>query len=102
MSGGERCCPTADANGFKMENSFMFDGHLAESLHSGGAYGQERDDGRTAKRLALDFCEVAFGLRFAEVLYYAGHTAWTRWFFGIAWDWTAVLVDRRLRNLCGY
>jgi hypothetical protein len=76
--------------------------HLAESLHSGGAYGQERDDGRTAKRLALDFCEVAFGLRFAEVLYYAGHTAWTRWFFGIAWDWTAVLFDRRLRNLCGY
>jgi len=27
------------------------------------------------------------------------YDTWTRWFHGIAWDWTSVLFDRRFRNL---
>ena len=92
-------CPAADASGFKMESPFHFDGHLAQTLYSGGAYGQQRGDGRAEKQMALDFCESAFGLRFSEMLHYVNYEAWTDWFHGIAWDSTAVLFDRRQRNL---
>jgi hypothetical protein len=92
-------CPTGDVNGFKMEAPFLIDGHLVHSLYSGGAYWKQSGDGRAEKQMALDFCEGAFGLRFSEMLYYISHEAWTDWFHGIAWDSTAVLFDRRLRNL---
>jgi len=92
-------CPIGDANGFKMQSPFLIDGHLAEVLYSGGAYWQKRGDGRPEKQMALDFCEAAFGLRFSEMLYYINYDAGTPWFHGIAWDSTATLVDRRLRNL---
>jgi hypothetical protein len=40
-------------------------------------------------------------MRFSEVLYFQSHNAWTPWFgaISIALDWTAVLIDRRLRKL---
>jgi hypothetical protein len=92
-------CVAGDGNGFKMESPFLFDGHLAQSLHTGGAYWKQQGDGKAERQLALSFCEAAFNSRFAEVLSYVSYDMWTRWFHGIAWDWTSVLFDLRLRNL---
>lgn len=92
-------CPVGDANGFKMESPFLFDGHLAHWLFYGGAYWQQRGDGRSEKQMAIDFCKAAFDLRFSEMLYYISYEAWTSWFNGIAWDLTAILFDQRKRNL---
>ncbi len=56
-------------------------------------------DGREEKEAAMQFCNAMFGLRFSELLFYVSYRAWTPWFEGIAWDWTAVLFDRRFRYL---
>ena len=68
-------------------------------MHNGGAYTKMNGDGRVEKESYLAFCGAIFGMRFAEVSYFSSHRPWTPWFQGIAWDWTAVLFDRRLRSL---
>ena len=92
-------CNFGDDNGFQMANSFLFDGLLAQILYGGGAYTRGHGDGRTEKENSLAFCDAVFGSRFSEVSYFSSHSAWTPWFEGIAWDWTAVLFDRRSRAL---
>jgi len=82
-----------------MSDQFLFDGVLANMLYHGGAYGQAKGDGRAEKAFALDVSEAMFGLRFGEVNCYMTSYAWTPWFEGIAWDFTAVLFDRRVRRL---
>jgi len=93
-----QACSIATVDGFKMESSVLFDGHLAQSLHAGGAYAAKSPlDAKLAKQLALAVCEDLFEQRFSEISVYINWDAWTPWFHGIAWDWTAVLFDRRKR-----
>jgi len=92
-------CSFGDGNDFQMSNSFFLDGQLAAVLYAGGAYTKSQGDGHTEKESSLAFCDAVFGLRFSEVSYFLSHSAWTPWFEGIAWDWTAVLFDRRSRAL---
>jgi hypothetical protein len=100
FNASSRTCSTATADGFKMESSFLFDGHLAQSLYAGGAYGAKSGPGaKEAKQLALAVCDELFERRFSEVSAFNNYDAWTPWFHGIAWDWTAVLFDRRERVL---
>jgi len=84
---------------FRVTSSFLFDGELAQAVYAGGAYTSPEGDGRTEKENSLAFCEALFGLRLSEVWYCSSHSAWTPWFGNIAWDWTAILFDRRLRAL---
>jgi hypothetical protein len=90
--------PEDDGN-FRVTSSFLFDGELAQSLYAGGAYTNAAGDGRSGKENSLAFCEALFGLRLSEVSYYSSRSAWTPWFGNIAWDWTAILFDRRARTL---
>ncbi|HWE86570.1 MAG TPA: hypothetical protein VG267_16620 [Terracidiphilus sp.] len=84
---------------FRARSSFLFDGQLAQVLYAGGAYTRATGDGRVEKENSLAFCEALFGLRFSEVSHFSSRSAWTPWFGGIAWDWTAILFDRRARTL---
>lgn len=93
-------CTLASSGGFKFDSPFLLDGQLAKSLFEGGAYAPEtKIDGKTAKRLAMDFCEAVFDQRYEDVCLYSSDEAWTPWFHGIAWDWTALLFDKRTRTL---
>lgn len=92
-------CSLGDGSGFQMTSSFLFDGQLAQVLYSGGAYTKSIGDGRIEKENSLAFCDAVFGSRFSEISCFSSHSAWTPWFQGIAWDWTAVLFDRRRREL---
>ena len=92
-------CGIAHDGDFQMISSFMFDGQLAQVLYAGGAYTRGRGDGRAEKEDSLGFCEAVFRLRFSEISYFSSHSAWTPWFESIAWDWTAILFDRRVRTL---
>lgn len=95
-----QACSISTAEGFKMDSSFLFDGHLAQALYAGGAYdSKSRPDGKQAKQLALAVCDDLFEQRFSEISFFNNYDAWTPWFHGIAWDWTAVLFDRRTRRL---
>ena len=91
-------CSIASADGFNMESPFLLDGRIAQSLYAGGAYGQSELDARTAKALAIAFCEELFEQRYSEIALFTNFSAWTLWFGGIAWDWTAFLFDRRKRS----
>ena len=96
---GPNCgCSIASTDGFTMESSFLLDGRIAQSLYAGGAYGQSELDARTAKQLATAFCEELFEQRYSEIALFSNFSAWTPWFGGIAWDWTAFLFDQRKRT----
>jgi hypothetical protein len=47
----------------------------------------------------MEFCEALFGQRYEDVCLYTSCEPWTPWFAGIAWDWTALLFDKRDRAL---
>jgi hypothetical protein len=91
--------PLTDAHDFSAESPFLFDGRLAGSLYSGGAYTVWEGDGRAEKQLALDFCKAAFALRFGDLASYVNFGPWTPWFHEMGYDWTSVLFDVELRNL---
>lgn len=93
-------CTLSSSGGFKFDNPFLLDGQLAQNIFAGGAYAPATTiDGRTAKRLAMDFCEAVFDQRYEDVCLFTSYQAWTPWFAGIAWDWTGILFDRRKRTL---
>jgi hypothetical protein len=91
-------CSIVSTDGFVMESCFLLDGRIAQALYAGGAYGQSELDARSAKQLATAFCEELFEQRYSEIVLFSNLSAWTRWFRGIAWDWTAFLFDRRKRT----
>ena len=61
-------CTLASSGGFKFDNPFLLDGQLAQNLFAGGAYTPvAKIDGRTAKRLAMEFCEAVFEERYEDI-----------------------------------
>lgn len=95
-----QACSIATTDRFELESSFLFDGRLAQSLYMGGAYrAKSGPSAKEAKQLALAVCDELFEQRFSEISAFNNYSPWTPWFHGIAWDWTAVLFDRRKRVL---
>ena len=86
-------------SGLSMQDPFLFDGHLANMLHNGGAYKNPEGDGRRERLFALEVADAMFGLRYSEINLCLSYDRWTPWFLGSGWDFTAVLFDRRLRRL---
>ncbi len=57
-------CTIGSSGGFKCDNPFLLDGQLAQNLYEGGAYPPPtKIDGKTAKHLAMAFCDAIFGQR---------------------------------------
>ena len=92
---GATCSPY----GLKLESPFTFDATLATTLYQGGAYHSSEGDGKAEKELAIAFCDALFEQRYGEMAYFVTFDAWSPWFYDVAWDWTAVLWDRRKRVL---
>jgi hypothetical protein len=87
------------SSGLKLADPFQLDGNFARRLYNGGAYWIVKEDGKSAKMLALAVCEAMFGLRYGEVAFVESFAAWTSWFHNVAWDLTEIVFDRRLRRL---
>jgi hypothetical protein len=85
-------------DGFTMESPFLLDGRIAQALYGGGAYRQSVLDARSARQLAAAFCEELFEQRYSEIVLFSNLSAWTPWFSGIAWNWTAFLFDPQETN----
>ena len=99
-TGESDTCEIVKARGFEFDNPFLFDGQLAARLFTGGAYGASQNiEAKAAKQLAMGFCDAVFQQRYGDVSLFSSYDAWTPWFHGIAWDWTAILFDRRDRRL---
>jgi len=92
-------CSITNSDGFSFDNPFLLDGQLAQHLFAGGAYPYAtKIDGKTAMQLAADYCEAIFNRRYEDVRLYTSYEAWSPWFFGIAWDWSSIVFDRRNRT----
>lgn len=76
-------------------SAFTLDGELATALVYGGPYGAFLGSAREAKSVAEEACEELLEGRFDEVPVYRSYAAWSPWFYGIAWDYTWIGVDRR-------
>jgi hypothetical protein len=83
----------------KPQFSFSIDGTFAQLLYDGGAYWHTNGTGENEKRLALEVCHALFDSRYAEIQVYACFEPWTRWFKGVAWDYTFALFDKRRARL---
>jgi hypothetical protein len=86
---------TGDELGFRLENSFVATGRLAQTISMGGAY--RSFEGSDAKVLELvnGFTEAAFNNRFSDVAAYLSWEAWSPWFKEIAWDATFFWLDKK-------
>ena len=82
---------------FQWTNSFTFAGEIASRLYHGGAYHKSYGSGAEEMQLAERSARELIQERFAEVLVFANHAAWTEFFFDTGWDSTWILLDKRDR-----
>lgn len=80
----------------ELEPSFIFhlDGDLTGLIHYGGAYWSAERPAVESKQIAADVVRELFDNRWEDLEYAKSHSAWTRWFFDVAWDSTILVIDR--------
>ena len=84
---------------FQSTSSFTFAGEIVSQLYHGGAYHESHGSGAEEMLLAERSAHELIQNRFSEVLVFVNHTAWTDFFFDIAWDGTWILLDKRDRAI---
>lgn len=70
---------------------------LARKLNQGGAY--KKLDSVTSWEIATDFVKQEFENRFDEFEMFNIAIENAEWFYDIAWDWTAMIYDKRKTEL---
>lgn len=71
------------------------DGILATIIVQGGAYREFQGPAAQAKQLADEAVADLTGRRYEDFRLDQSNTAWTPWFYDVAWDYTLVLTDYR-------
>ncbi|PWJ33123.1 hypothetical protein [Sediminitomix flava] len=73
----------------------MYDlpGRLARILGQGGAY--KKINQKEARKVVTNFISSEFDNRFEEVLLFDFAIKNSEWFYGIAWDYSTMLFDKR-------
>ena len=88
-----------DALKWEWWSPYLLAGDWARTLMNGGAYKKYEKGGKSAKELAERACADAFQERFEDVEVFRCATAWSDWFFDVAWDMTWIGVDKRKLEL---
>jgi hypothetical protein len=78
---------------FERTTPFIFDGQIASTLFNGGAYNKFLGSPREAKNIAQELSDYIIGYRYAETLMYTTNSAWSDWFYDVAWDRTWIIFD---------
>lgn len=91
--------PISDSFGFEWASAFTFAGELTRTLSEGGAYVKHEGGPGDAFAITDGFRRWLMGDRFGEVLVLKSLKPWSAWFYGIAWDVTWLVVDKRKRNV---
>lgn len=86
---------TVHKNHIKMDmiSPFIFDGEIAGTLFNGGAYKSFWGTPKEAKNIAMRFSEYILEDRYTDVVIYNSYTAWSDWYFDVAWDYTWMIFD---------
>ena len=91
--------PISGSFGFEADYGFTFAGFLARILVQGGAYKKHEAGPGDAYSIADDFRRALFGDRFEEVFVLTSFRPWSEWFWGVAWDYTWLVVDARQNSV---
>jgi hypothetical protein len=86
---------STEAFGFEWGSSYTIAGYLAQSLANGGAYEKFKDGPAGAYYLTNWFCNWLIEDRFEDVIVLRTYNPWSGWFYGIAWDQTWLIIDKR-------
>jgi hypothetical protein len=81
--------------GFEWGSSFTLAGEIAWTLALGGAYDKHPGGSANAYQLAENFRIHLFGDRFDDMLVLKSSRPWSAWFYGIAWDSSWIMIDKR-------
>jgi hypothetical protein len=73
--------------------ALALDGTLAARLVHGGAYQKFTGPAHQAKAISAAAVQALIGQRYEDIRVDRSTTAWTPWFYDIAWDLTIVLTD---------
>ena len=86
-------------SGIKMVwgSPFTLSGQIAQSLFQGGAYSGYKGSGADALKISENFRKAIFDDRFNEIFVFFITGPWTKWFHGVAWDYTWFILDKRNR-----
>lgn len=79
--------------------ALKLDGILATTIVQGGAYGAYRGSAAEAKQLADAAVADLTGRRYEDFRLDESYSAWTPWYFDVAWDHTLVLTDYRYAEI---
>lgn len=86
----------------ELSSGFLLDGQLTSALVIGGCGSPYLNNGGTeqeAKSMALEFCTAMFDYRYKEVDIFICRHDWSPWFYGIVWDCSFFIIDRRYRRI---
>jgi hypothetical protein len=84
---------------FKGCSPFMLAGGLACCLAEGGAYGVNRPNAMDAKRLGDGVADEWIQSRYDSSLLYIANSAWSDYFYDVAWDYTWVLINKSVGTI---
>jgi hypothetical protein len=74
-------------------------GILATPLVRGGAYESWNRTAREAMQLGLTAAEVLLEGDFEEPTVFVSESAWSSFFFDVAWDYTVMVIDAKRRRI---
>lgn len=80
---------------WEWSSPYLLDGDIARTLKSGGAYDKFSGTGKEAKTLAQQFCEDLFEDRYEDIIVFKIRSAWSDWFYDVAWDQTWIVIDKK-------
>ncbi|RZI56927.1 MAG: hypothetical protein EOP37_22325 [Rubrivivax sp.] len=74
-------------------------GSMARVLVAGGAYGHHVPSARDAMGLATNAAAFLLGGDFEESKVFVAHSAWSAFFFDVAWDYTCLVIQPANRKI---
>ncbi len=84
---------------FEWSSPFVLAGSLARVLDCGGPYLKPNWGGAKSKELAEKAALELIANDYEESLVFECNSAWCSFFFGVAWDYTWVVLNKRTRLL---
>ena len=81
---------------FEISSPFNLGGSLGWTLACGGAYDGFKREGALAKRLGEEAAFEMLGSNYDDSAVYVSFAPWSEFFHNVAWDYTWIVINRRL------
>lgn len=88
-------------NNYELLESVTLDGYFAQTLYHCGTYKHFYEDHtvEAAKKLAMNFYYQLFQDNYDEIICIHTTQSWAKWFEGVVWDLTYLMIDVKKRRI---